>query len=257
MDVNRILRLADALYGEDTRRQIFEPLVADLQRELAAHPRLWLRWRLAVAGAFIQCAPRAFTVGTPRALWFEVAVRVACVGALAFALLQYLNGRPEAGTRSSPALAAAALSFVIIPAVWRIRLSELPPRKQRMMVTWFVALIATVQAVMGEGGWAARLALAAGAPLLALIGWKLRDRERDRTSPLAAHPLVRWVQVAVWLTFATWPAKLALGIRFFDPRWNGDQFVIYLLAGLVIITSGRERRNPGPSPLHPPGTRTT
>ena len=79
MDVTRILRIAEAMYGEDTRRQIFEPLVADLQRELAAHPTLTLRWRIAVAAAFVQCLPRALTLRMRRDLWFDVAVRVACL----------------------------------------------------------------------------------------------------------------------------------------------------------------------------------
>ena len=51
MNVLRILRLAESLYGKETRRRIFEPLAADLQRELAGpdgNPQLTLRWRVAV-----------------------------------------------------------------------------------------------------------------------------------------------------------------------------------------------------------------
>jgi hypothetical protein len=242
MNVLRILRLADALYGEDTRRRIFEPLAADLQRELAGpdgSPKLTLRWRVAVIAAFVQCTPRAFTNRMPRGLWSEVALCVIGFGALAFAWQQFMNGRSDTGTRTWTEIAAASLSFVVIPAVWRIRVSALLQRKRRTRMLIFVALIAMVQAVFGEGGWAARSGLAASAPLLAFIGWQLRNDERERMSALAANPFIRLVMVASTLMIASWPAKLALGVGILDPRWNGDRFVSYLLAALVIVTMGR------------------
>jgi hypothetical protein len=260
MNVNRILRLAESLYGEDTRRQIFEPLVADVHHDCAGSPPSLARrtrWWLAVAVTFLLCAPRAFTVRMPRGLWFEVAGRVVLFGALAFALLQYLNGTPATGTRDWLAIVAASLSFVIIPAVWRIRVSALPLRERRTFVTMFIAVIAAVQAILGDGGWGARLTLAATAPFLAVFGWKLRDAERERVSPLAAQPWVRAVMVAAALAVASWPVKLSLGIGLFEPRWDGDRFVIYLLAALVIVTMGRERQEPESTSLHPPRTRST
>ena len=51
---------------------------------------------------------------------------------------------------------------------------------------------------------------------------------------------------------ASWPAKLALGVGIFDPRWNGDRFVSYLLAALVIVTMGRRMPED-----YSPGTRGT
>ena len=248
MDVNRILRLADALYGEDTRRRIFEPLVADLQRELAVHPRLTFRWRMAVVAAFVQCLPRALTLRMPRALWFEIAIRVLCFGALAFALQQLMNGRP--GTRSWSEMAALSLSFAVIPAVWRIRMSLRPDHERRALAGLFVAVIAVVQASFGEGGWVARLALAAGAPVLALFGWRLRDAERERISPLAANPFIRVVMVAVALTIANVPFDLAIGISPWDaPR--SRRFISYLLATLVVVTMGRERPEPDSLSIEP------
>ena len=242
MDVDRLLQLAEALYGQDTRRQIFEPLVADLQRELAAHPTLRLRWRIAVVAAFVQCLPRALTVRMRRGLCLDVAGRVACFGALAFALQQFMNGRPATATQSWTEVAAVSLSFVVIPAVWRIRMSPLPDRERRMIVGLFVALIAVAQAIFGEGGRVARLALAAGTPLLALFGWRLRDPERERISPLSANPFIRIVMVAAALTIASVPFKLALGIVPWDaPR--SERFISYLLAALVVVTMGRGARD--------------
>jgi hypothetical protein len=250
MDVNRILRLADALYGDDTRRRIFEPLVADLQRELALHPKLTLRWRIAVLAAFVQCLPRALTLPMPRGLWFDVAIRVAGFSALAFALQQLMNGRPGTGTRSWPEIAALSLSFAVIPAVWRIRTSPLPDRERQVDAGLFVAMVAVVQASFGEGGWVAQLALAAGAPVLALFGWKLHDAERERMSPLAANLFIRIVMVAAALTLASVPFQLALGIRPWDaPR--SQQFISYLLAALVVGTAGR-----GSAGTRSPGTRS-
>ena len=251
MDVDRILQLAQALYGEDTRRRIFEPLVADLQRELTAHPRLRLRWRIAVVAAFIQCAPRAFTPRMPRALWLEVAMCVVGFGALAFALQQLMKGPPDTGARTWVEIAAASLSFVVIPAVWRIRVAALPHRDRRMLMMLFVAQIAIVQATFGEGGWAARLALAAGTPLLALFGWRLRDQERERISPLSTNPFIRIVMVAIALTIASVPFKLALGIVPWDAPWS-ERFISYLLAALVVVTMGR-----GTPDGHSPDTRST
>lgn len=251
MDVNRILQLAEALYGEDTRRQIFEPLVADLQRELAAHPTLTLRWRIAVVAAFVHCLPRALTLRMRRDLWLDVGRRVACFGALAFALQQFLNGRSATATQSWTEIAAVSLSFVVIPVVWRIRISPLPDRERRVIVGLVVALIAVAQAIFGEGGWVARLALAAGTPLLALFGWRLRDPERERISPLAANPFTRIVMVAAALTIASAPFKLALGIL----PWNtpgSEQFLSYLLAALVVVTMGR-----GTPDAQSPSTRST
>ena len=173
MNVLRILRLAESLYGKETRRRIFEPLAADLQRELAGpdgNPQLTLRWRVAVIAAFVQRTPRAFTNRMPRGVWSEVAL---CV-----------------------------IGF--------------------------------------------------GAPLLAFIGWQLRNDERERISALAANPFIRIVMVGSTLMIASWPAKLALGVGIFDPRWNGDRFVSYLLAALVIVTMGRRMPED-----YSPGTRRT
>jgi hypothetical protein len=58
-------------------------------------------------------------------------------------------------------------------------------------------------------------------------------------SALAANPFIRIVMVGSTLMIASWPAKLALGVGIFDPHWNGDRFVSYLLAALVIVTMGR------------------
>lgn len=251
MDVDRILQLAEALYGEDIRRQIFEPLAADLQRELAAHPTLTLRWRIAVVAAFVQCLPRALTLRMRRGLWLDVAGRVACFGALAFALQQFLNGRSATATQSWTEIAAVSLSFVVIPAVWRIRMSPLPDRERRIIVGLFVALIAVAQAIFGEGGWVARLALAAGTPLLALFGWRLRDPERERISPLAANPFIRTVMVAAALTIASVPFNLALGIAPWDAS-RSDRFISYLLAALVVVTMAC-----GTPDAHSPDTRST
>ena len=51
---------------------------------------------------------------------------VVCFGALAFALQLLVNRRPDTGTRTWLEIAAASLSFVVIPAVWRIRVSAQP-----------------------------------------------------------------------------------------------------------------------------------
>ena len=251
MDVNRILQLAEALYGQDTRRQIFEPLVADLQRDLAAHPRLSLRWRIAVVAAFIQCAPRAFTLRMPRALGLEVAMCVVGFGALAFALQQLMTGPPDTGARTWLEIAAASLSFVVVPAVWRIRVAALSHRERRMLMMFFVAQIAIVQAIFGEGGWLARLALAAATPLLALFGWRLRHPERERISPLSANPFIQVVMVAAAFAIASVPFKVALG----TVPWGGrssERFISYLLAALVVVTMGR-----GAPDGHSPDTRST
>ena len=59
--MNRLLSIAAFVYGEQVCHEVFEPLVADLQTDVAENRSfaMRLRWWFAVASTFAICFPRA------------------------------------------------------------------------------------------------------------------------------------------------------------------------------------------------------
>lgn len=135
--MTRLLALAEWLSGESARRQVFEPLVADWQRELmeARHDGPWQHKRAMVSGGFAfaatlaRCAmtgggwlptSRAVSAGV---LAFIVAVDLAATGLL---LVSRLAGRPvDFGSIQTQgyllATAVLVVPLAMLPAVFMLR----------------------------------------------------------------------------------------------------------------------------------------
>ena len=238
MTGDRILRIARALYGDDTARNIFEPLVADCTREYSSSGSsrvlLRLRWLAAIAQTFVWCAPRALAVRMPTLLLLDV---IGCVIALPLSalLLQWREIWFEDAGYFGWRL-VASLSFTVIPIVWRFRVAAIPEHQARGLTRSYVLVLCLAVLVLGYEEWPTRGAQVLGILWLALAGWRLGDP--NRTQYLSAVPafIVRIAMVAACLEVASWPVKFALGIGFFSPYWASQELLLYTMAWLSVVT---------------------
>jgi hypothetical protein len=121
--MSRLLTLAQFLFGEGIRASVFEPLVADRDREVSANRSiaLRLRWWCAIAAAIVTCAPRATFGKLPSSLVVDLGQRAMVFGTLAYALqwVEAAMTTRSAGAGFPPSIATTA-PFLIMPVVWRI-----------------------------------------------------------------------------------------------------------------------------------------
>ena len=236
----RVLRIARALYGDDTARAIFEPLVADCARDCSTSrsPRvlLRLRWLVAAAQTFIWCAPRALAVRMPTLLLLDV---IGC--AIAFPLVAFMFQWPEVRVAGSgrfgwSSVWVASLSFTVIPIVWRFRVAAIPEHQGRALTRSFVLLLGAIALSLGEGDWPARAAQVVSIVWLAIVGWRLGDPNRPQYFSAVPSFIVRIAMVAGCLLVASWPLKLALGIDFFSPYWPRQELLLYSMAWITAVT---------------------
>lgn len=240
MTGNRVLRLARALFGDDTARAIFEPLIADFQRECstrtASRVLVRLRWLAAIAQTFVWCTPRALAVRMPTLLLLDV---IGC--AIAFPLVAFIFQWPEvrfagSGRFGWSAVLVASLSFTVIPIVWRFRAAAIPEHQGRALTHSFVLLLSAIAVSLGEGDWSARAAQAVSIVWLAIVGWRLGDQNRPQYFSAVASFFVKIAMVGGCLMVASWPLKLALGIDLLSPYWPRQELLIYTMAWITVVT---------------------
>ncbi len=86
----RLLDLAEFLFGPRARRDVFEPMLADRERELAgartgaARSGLRVRWAMAIAWTFVMSTPDALTVRMPTVLVLDLIGCVVSFSGVAF-----------------------------------------------------------------------------------------------------------------------------------------------------------------------------
>ena len=239
---DRLLRVARALYGEHTAHRVFEPLVADLQREYAtsgaSRMSLRLRWLAAIAQASVWCVPRAFGVRMPAILFSEVVACAVCFP-LAALIFQWreVSSSPYYGWR-----VIAALSFTVVPIVWRFRVAAIPEHQRRALTRTYVVLISAIVLGLGYEEWPTRWAQVAGIVWLAFAGWRIGDPARQHLFAGRAGTLFKLVIVGGFLFVANWPVGLALGVDLQSPYWQKQQLLAYVMAFMTVSTL-KERFN--------------
>jgi hypothetical protein len=159
--VKRLLRLADYWCGQDTRRSVFEPLLAGYDGEARNDPslRTRLRWWWAMTATFLVCVPRATFAGLPLSLAIDLVARglaFATIAVAAQSAVAAVAPHPDA----VPISLMTTLPFAVLPVIWRIRVSDLAEHQRRLAAVGLAATIAALNAASAIA-WPVRLALAA------------------------------------------------------------------------------------------------
>jgi hypothetical protein len=234
----RVLRLAEYLFGAGIRASVFEPLLADRDRELATRPSITLRvrWWFAIASALATCAPRATFGQLPSSLVLDLGKRAIAFFSLAYGLqwaaLIVATSRGRSGVAPS---IATAVPFLIIPVIWKIRVSPVPQHQQRLLAAACAAACTALSAA-GAENWLVWLGYGAGIAWLTAWGFRLGDGTVAEQFPMIRKEWCRIVMVASALIVAAWPVRLALQISLLTPWWPRHQMLTtYILACMVAL----------------------
>jgi hypothetical protein len=234
--MKRLIKIVDSWYGEGTRRRVFEPLLADLGSDLQRDRSLFARarWWWALVSTFIALLPRATFSDVPNALIADLLARAIAFGAVGFGLQWLVGG---AASQQYPGLwppsIATTLPIVVIPVVWRIRTAVLA-FYQRRLLTITVTAMFILLTVISSQAWPLAIANTIGVVLLSWMGWKAGDPDRVLRSPSSQTWWFRIVAPASAILIATWPLKVALGIRLLDTL-GSYQLVAYGAGALIAI----------------------
>jgi hypothetical protein len=234
---DRLLRVARVLYGEKVAEQVFTPLVADLQRDYASSgepsARIRLQWLAAVAQTCIWCLPHAFSVRMPVLLAIDV---FACV--IAFPLIalmfQWREISMQAGHFGWRLI--AALSFTVIPVVWRFRVAAISDHHARALMRSYMLLLSGVVLALGYEEWPTRVAQVAGIGWLAVAGWRLGAPTHPQFFTGFSGALVKLGMVGACLFIAALPVRLVLGLETQSLYWQQQQLLSYTMAIVTVIT---------------------
>jgi hypothetical protein len=228
---DRVVRVTARCFGADVAERVFEPLVADWQREMTALPRGLPRVRSWMSGgaallitaaiAFAEgVAPWRHDAGVRRRTTLVIAA-FASAGALILTLpyLRYLHDPPRGLVLLAllaPSSASLALSFALLPAgmlCGSVPETGLRARRRLYLVGLVCAVVALSLALIGWIGPIANQAWREaifGRP----IGRGIRELllpelwGRDAFADPGARNLVE-LRVRLALVFA-WPASLAI-----------------------------------------------
>ena len=186
-----------------------------------------LRWQLAMIVAMVAYSPRMAAV--PKPLLTDLVARSAVFGAIAIVLQR--SGQPGV-----PVSLGHTLPFIVMPIVWRVRVSSLPHRQRRV-----VALVITVGSAVAMAAFAGatlevRAAVAAIAVGVGSIGWRMGDPEYAAHSTVMNSVLVRGLCIGVTYQFAGWFPLLAAGQSLREQYWPGPAMFTYLI-GIAISAS--------------------
>jgi hypothetical protein len=219
---------------------VFEPLLADWQREIAANRSSLLRarWWGAIALTVLQSLPRAAFGGLRGAFVLALAGRAAAFLTLAFAV-QWLFGirlSPRSDAQAWPPSFATTFFFMMTPVIWRVRREAIPVQQQRLITIAFLM-------VCVAGAWVAAGAdLTLGAAMFLGAAWLTFSTWRIFTAVMYEHlPVTAWVTgvyPATAIIIASVPVKLALGISLWRPWWHGDNMTPFLVGLVIGMTAG-------------------
>ena len=225
--MSRILSIARRVYGDDTCRLVFEPLVADAlgdRRSVTTR----LRWYAAVFATFVVCLPRAVFGGVSRRLATEIVGHATVLSALSFIMQWWLGAYLWPRNGVWPPTLATTLPFIVGVTVFRLRRSERPIHQQRLQAIVFAAACIVAVWISAEPSLTLALAYAFAIVFLAFHGWRLI---RIQSQSLFG------VLVACAIILASFPIKLALGIAIWNAWWPGDNLIPYAIGVVVALTS--------------------
>ena len=234
--MSRLLGIVRRVYGDDTCRLIFEPLVADAlgdRRSVASRAR----WYAAVASTFVMCLPRATFGRLSRGFVLDLAGRAIAFFALAFALQWSIGARvePQSGAPTWPPAFATTFFFMLTPVIWRLRREAIPIHQQRLLTVAGSALCVGAAWLSASPGPAMGEALLIGTAWLSYSSWRLFDGI-IRNDGYASQAFV-FVYPALAIVIASVPVKLALGISLWRPWWPGDNFIPYVVGAVIALSS--------------------
>jgi hypothetical protein len=214
---------------------VFEPLIADRHGELGCNPSMTLRvrWWLALAATCLACLPRAILNQLPATLVVDLFGRALAFGAIATAL-QIVFARVGHGPTPMPLSVASTLPFILLPVVWRIRVSDLAPHQRRLLAFVAVALATGVTAAAGQT-WVTRLSLGAMPILASLCGWRNGDPAFFDSPHVKDRRWTQIVMIASSLQLSSWPATVTMGMQF-NRFWPQTMILTYLFGAVVYLS---------------------
>lgn len=216
---------------------VFEPLVADWQREEAgarsrsARLRFRAQWTAAFLSALMLSGLRQLAVLPPAQVAVDAGARGLMLATFGFVLQRSLQ-RPH-GEPGLNIILIDSLPFAMIAIVDTIRAAEsVPLYRRRLLAMQAVAAAALVLAVFGAVSPAQRLALACIPVVLGVFGWTVRDWHL-RTTNWFSRWVVSIAITASALSLSIYPFKWTLGMNLFDRWWGGE--VMYAVAILTVL----------------------
>lgn len=236
--MNRLLSIVDFWYGEGIRRRVFEPLLADFENDARRDGSILTRarWWGAIGLTFVSCLPRLTFSSLPPALVLDLCARVTVFGIMGFGLQWLIGGRSSQHCPGLwPPSIATTVPMVIIPVIWRIRTADLALYQRRLLAITMAAAFALLGVVSSQG-WPLAVANAIGSAFLARMAWVSGDPARARQYPSTQEWWFRIVGPAAAIMVATWPIKIALGIRFLDSL-GSYQLVAYGAGALIALST--------------------
>ena len=237
--MNRVLKIADYWYGEETRQRVFEPLLADFDNDVRSNGSILtrVRWWIAIVSTFVMCVPRATFGGLPISLVGEFLARAAGFGALAVAM-QWLAAQTTREPIAVPLSFVTTVPFIVLPVVWRIRLSGLPVPQRRSLACAVVAVSAMLAFSLNDAAWYLRLAFALMPVTVSAFGWRMGDPAYFRHSSLTSRMWLLGFLVVNAFNVASFPVSLILDTSFVEFWPNGMMVTAPL--GLAMYFSMRK-----------------
>ena len=237
--MNRILNFARRLYGDDTCRLIFEPLVADGQNDMRGRSLAGrARWYWAIVSTFVVCAPRATFGNLSARFVIDLTGRAVAFFALAFALQWALGTRLDHGrVKAWPPSFATTYFFMIIPVIWRLRREALPVHQQRLLTAGFSTACLVAAWISAAPGVTLAAALLLGTAWLTFSSWRMFTAITREQEPGGPWPWLVGVYPACAIIIASVPIKLALGIMLWRPWWPGDNTIAYVVGALIAFSA--------------------
>jgi hypothetical protein len=232
--MNRLLTLARFVYGDAASRLVFEPLLADAQSEIerARWPILArVRWQIAMIIALVSYSPRMAAVPAP--LLIDLVVRGVIFGGIAIVLQLAFAW---SGAPGVPVSFVSTLPFVVMPIIWRVRVSSLPHYHRRCVAVVITAGGAITMAILSGGALEMRVALAAMAVGVASTGWAMGNPNHGKDGVYVDSVVFQGVKIGSTYYLAGWFPLLASGHSVFDSYWPG-RLVFTQLIGIAISAS--------------------
>lgn len=250
MPGTRLLQFARRWFPPSTVSNVFEPLVADWQREVSgvrsrrAQLRLRLQWSAAFLSALLLSGLRQIAVLPPVRVAAGAGARGLILAGLGFALQRTFQ-RPH----DVPGLNAAlvdSLPFAVIAVVDTIRAADLPLYRRRLLATQAVLAAGLVLYLFGAATPEQRLALALMPVVLGVFGWTLRAWHEQQRG-WGSRWFVATVLTSSALSLSAYPLKWTLGMNLFGRWWGGDVMFSVAIATVVHWAFARSRKEKGGS----------
>jgi hypothetical protein len=134
---------------------------------------------------------------------------------------------------------------MLMPVVWRIRVSELQPHQRRLLAAATIAVAVAVTAAAGQT-WVSGISLSAMQIIVSLSGWRLGNPAFYNSPHIKGRHWGQIVMIGSALQISSWPVTVAIGVPF-NRFWPEALFLTYLF-GAVMYLSIRHHQRTRPQP---------